>query len=307
MMGGIETVLAKALAFIMIIATGYILKRKGFFHASDFYLISKIVIRITLPAAIVSNFSQITMDSALLWVIPLGIGANVIMVSIGCLINLKKQKTAQVFDMINLSGYNIGNFTLPFVQSFLGPVGFATTSLFDAGNAVMCTGVTYTLASIVKGGDDKISIGGILKRLFSSVPFDAYIIMTVLAVCRISLPQVILTYADTMGKANAFLALLMLGIGFEVHMEKETISQIIKIIFLRYGTAVFFALAAFYLLPFPLEVRQALAIISFGPISSVSPAFTGSLGGDVELSSAINSISILVSIVTITIALIIIL
>ena len=59
-------VLTKAFAFVAIIAMGYILKRVGFFHAKDFYLISNIVIKITLPAAIVSNFSKITMDYSLL-------------------------------------------------------------------------------------------------------------------------------------------------------------------------------------------------------------------------------------------------
>jgi len=306
-MNEIGTVLVKALAFVMIIVTGYALKKKGFFHANDFYLISKIVIRITLPAAIVSNFSQISLDPALLWVILIGTGVNIITVAIGYLINFGRSKEDIVFDMLNLSGYNIGNFTLPFVQSFLGPVGFAATSLFDAGNAVMCTGITYTLASFVKGDGRKISPANVVKRLLSSIPFDAYIVMTILAVCRISLPAVILTYADTIGKSNAFLALLMLGIGFEVNMEREKISQIVKLIVLRYGLAVVLALAAYHLLPFPLEVRQAMAIVAFGPVSSVAPAFTGGLGGDVELASAVNSISILLSIVSITLALIVIL
>lgn len=306
-MNEIGTVLIKALAFVMIIVTGYALKKKGFFHANDFYLISKIVIRITLPAAIVSNFSQISLEPALLWVTLIGIGINIFTVMVGYLINIGRSKEDKVFDMINLSGYNIGNFTLPFVQSFLGPVGFAATSLFDAGNAVMCTGITYTIASLVKGDGHKISLGSIFKRLFSSIPFDAYIVMTILAVCHISLPTVILSYADTIGKSNTFLALLMLGIGFEVNMERGKISRIAKLIILRYGLAVFLALAAYHLLPFQLEVRQAMAIIAFGPVSGVSPAFTGSLGGDVELASAVNSFSILLSIVLITVALIVIL
>lgn len=306
-MAGIVEVLAKAVAFILIIVMGYLLKKGGFFHADDFYLISKIVIRITLPAAIVSNFSNLTMDNALLWMVPLGLVANVVMVVVGYVINLGKAKEAQAFDMLNLSGYNIGNFTLPFVQSFLGPVGFATTSLFDAGNAVMCTGVTYTLASMVVGTGEKPSVKNILKSLFSSLPFDAYIIMTILAVLKIPLPSVVTSFAATVGSANAFLALLMIGIGFEIHMEKEKVSAIIKLMALRYGTAVLFALAAFFLLPLPLMVRQALAIVSFGPISSVSPAFTGKLGGDVELSSAVNSLSIVLSIVSITLVLIVML
>lgn len=306
-MTGILEVLAKALAFILIIVMGYILKKKGFFHADDFYLISKIVIRITLPAAIVSNFSRITMDNSLLLMVALGLIANIIMVAAGYLINAGKPKEAKAFDMLNLSGYNIGNFTLPFVQSFLGPVGFATTSLFDAGNAVMCTGATYTLASMVIGKGDKPSMKVILKSLFSSLPFDAYIIMTALAILRIPLPSVVTSFAATVGGANAFLALLMIGIGFEIHMEKDKVSQMVKLMALRYGAAVLFALAAYFLLPFPLEVRQALVIVSFGPVSSVSPAFTGKLEGDVELSSAVNSLSIVLSIITITMVLIVML
>lgn len=306
-MSGIMEVLAKALAFILIIVLGYLLKKKGFFHASDFYLISKIVIRITLPAAIVSNFSRITMENSLLLMVVIGLAANIVMVSVGYLINAGKSKEAKAFDMLNLSGYNIGNFTLPFVQSFLGPVGFATTSLFDAGNAVMCTGVTYTLASMVIGKGDKPSVKNILKSLFSSLPFDAYIIMTVLAILRIPLPSVVTSFAATVGGANAFLALLMIGIGFEIHMEKDKVSTMVKLMVLRYGTAVLFALGAYFLLPFPLEVRQALAIVSFGPVSSVSPAFTGKLEGDVELSSAVNSLSIVLSIVSITMVLIVML
>ncbi|MDD3252179.1 MAG: AEC family transporter [Lachnospiraceae bacterium] len=306
-MTGLLTVLTKAFAFIMIIVTGYVLKKKGIFHANDFYLISKIVIRITLPCAIISNFSNMTMDNSLLLLCLVGIAANVIMVTLGFVVNLKRSREMRAFDMVNVSGYNIGNFTLPFVQSFLGPVGFAATSLFDAGNAIMCTGVTYTLASMTKGTGERTSVGSVIRTLFSSMPFDAYVLMTLLAVLRIKLPEVVVTYAATIGNANAFLALFMIGIGFELHMETENLNHIVRVLALRYGMAILLALAAYFLLPFSLEVRQAMTLVAFGPISSVATAFTGRLNGDVELSSAINSFSVVLSIITITIALIIIL
>lgn len=306
-MSGILAVLTKAVAFVFVIVMGYVLKKKGFFAAKDFYLVSRIVIRITLPCAIISNFSNLTMDNSLLFLCVIGVLANVIMVSIGYLLNLRSDGEKKAFDMINLSGYNIGNFTLPFVQSFLGPVGFAATSLFDAGNAVMCTGATYTLASIAKGTGEKVSPASIFKSLVSSLPFDAYVIMTVLAICKIPLPSVVTSFAGTVGSANAFLALLMIGIGFEIHMEKDKLTRIVRLMVIRYGVSFLLALAAFFLLPFPLEVRQAMTIVAFGPISSVATAFTGRIGGDVELSSAVNSLSIVLSIITITLTLIVVL
>ena len=282
-------VLTKAFAFVAIIAMGYILKRVGFFHAKDFYLISNIVIKITLPAAIVSNFSKITMDYSLLAMCVIGLLCNFVTIAVGYGINIRKPKETRAFAMLNMSGYNIGNFTMPFVQSFLSPVGFAATSLFDAGE------------------DEKPSLPGMTKKLFSSIPFDAYIIMTILSILKLQLPAVMISFADTAGGANAFLALLMLGIGFEIHMDREKIAQIVQILVMRYGIAVLMAVGFYFFSPFGLEVRQTLAIVSLGPVASSAPAFTGALNGDVEMASAVNSLSIIISIAAITAALIILL
>ena len=69
---------------------------------------------------------------------------------LGYLINLGKSKEEKAFGVLNLPGYNIGNFTIPFVQSFLGPVGVITTSLFDAGNAFVCLGGAVGVADVVE-------------------------------------------------------------------------------------------------------------------------------------------------------------
>ncbi len=305
-MTGIFAMLMKALEFIAVIVMGYVLKKAGFFHADDFYLLSKIVIRITLPCAVITNFSRIGMESSMLILCVIGIVCNLVMVAIGYALNLKRSGEKKAFDMLNLSGYNIGNFTMPFVQSFLGPVGFAATSLFDAGNAVMCTGFTYSLASAAMGKEGKGSPSAMLKTLFSSLPFDSYVVMTLFALFHLRLPEVILSFTETAGGANAFLALLMIGIGLEVRADREKLAEIAKLLALRYSTALLFSLGFYFLLPLSLEIRQALAIVAFGPVSSVSPAFTGKLGGDVELSSAVNSFGILVSILFLTIALIVV-
>ena len=214
-MAAILGVLAKAFAFMGIIALGYTLKKIHVFKSEDFYVLSKIVIRITLPCAIISNFSKISMDMSMLILCVIGIVCNLIYVGIGYGINQKRSGDAKAFDMLNLSGYNIGNFTMPFIQNFLGPVGFAATSLFDAGNSVMCTGLTFALASAAKGEGGRSSAGSMAKTLLSSLPFDCYMIMTVVAMFQIKLPEVVLSFASTAGGANAFLALFMIGIGFE--------------------------------------------------------------------------------------------
>ena len=66
-----------------------------------------------------------------------------------------------------------------------------------------------------------------------------------------------------------------------------------------------FSLIFYFMLPFALEVRQALVILAFSPIGSAVPGFTEQLKGDVGLSSALNSFAMVISI-TITVALLLV-
>ena len=99
----------------------------------------------------------------------------------------------------------------------------------------------------------------------------------------------------------------MLGFGFEIRMDKEKIKKIIQILLMRYTIAIVMAVGFYFLSPFSLEVRQTLAIVTLGPVASVAPAFTAELKGDIEMASAINSLSIVTSIVAITAALLLLL
>ncbi len=58
--------------FFTIIFIGYFLRRKGFFKADDFDVLSKIVVRITLPAAIISNFSGMELEFSMIFITVLG-------------------------------------------------------------------------------------------------------------------------------------------------------------------------------------------------------------------------------------------
>jgi hypothetical protein len=295
-----ESVLIKASAFVLVIILGYVLKRVGFFEANHFGLISKMVLNITLPCAIVSNFSQLTIEVSLLLVVVIGIVCNLFTIGLGYFVALRKAPVDQAFHMINFSGYNIGCFTLPYVQGFLGPIGVVVTCLFDAGNSLLCTGGTYSIASAVVNKGNQTGIKTFFKTLFSSIPLDTYVIMLMLSILNISIPKEITTFTDLVGGANGFLAMLMIGIGFELHLKRSQTVQIVKTLMVRYGVAALFAVVFYLMLPFSQEIRAILALIVFAPISAVAPAFTYKTGGDFALSSTINSLSIIISIFVMT-------
>ena len=293
-------VLTKATVFIAIIVMGYLLKRKGFFKASDFRIISKIVLNITLPCAVISNFNNLKIDMSLLFLIFIGIICNLVTVGAGYLVALKKSDDEKAFNMINFSGYNIGCFAMPYVQNFLGTIGVVATCLFDAGNSLLCTGGTYSIASAVAKTDGKTTLSSFIKKVFSSIPLNTYIIMLIVSYFNFQIPKPIIMFTDTVGAGNGFLAMLMVGVGLELNLKRSQIGKIVQTLSIRYGISIIMAFIFFIFLPFSLEVRQVLAIIVFAPVSAVSIAFTEKCNGDVGLASAINSSSIIFSIIVMT-------
>lgn len=294
-------ILIRAGSFIGIILLGYFLKRIGFFKKEDFHILSRITLRITLPATIVTSFSGMTVDYSMLTLAFLAIGCGALYIAIGFFSNLRKSKEQRAFEMLNLPGYNIGCFVIPFAQSFLGPLGVVAVSIFDTGNAVICLGGAYSIASIVKDGG-KFSCKRIAGNLLRSVPFMTYIIMLTLNLVKVQLPGFLLSFASTVGNASVFMAMLTIGVGFELKAERSQLLRIVKILSIRYGVATALALLFYFCLPFPLEVRQALVILVYSPIGSAVPGFTGEMKSDVALSSVLNSLAMVISIV-ITVAL----
>ena len=168
-----QDVLIRAGYFVAIILLGFILRKVGLFKEGDFRVLSNITLKITLPASIVVSFAQMEIDPSMLTITLLGFGGGVIYVLVALAVNAKASREQRAFDVLNLPGYNIGLFAMPFVQSFLGPVGVVTTSLFDTGNAFVCLGGSYGIASSIKAGKG-FSVGRILKALGTSVPFLSY-------------------------------------------------------------------------------------------------------------------------------------
>lgn len=289
-------ILTRAGAFVAIILLGIVLRRIGLFHRDDFRVLSNIVIKVTLPAAIITSFSQNQIQTDMLMLALLGFGGGIVYMLLAFLTNLHRSKEQRAFEVLNLPGYNIGAFALPFTQSFLGPVGVVATCLFDTGNAFICLGGSYSVATMIQDGSG-FSFKRLLRSLSKSVPFICYMIVVPLNLLRIQLPNMVLEFAGIISNANAFMAMLAIGLGFQLSGDRSQIGSILRILGIRYAVAAVLALVYYFLLPFPLEVRQALVILAFSPIGAAVPPFTRELGGDVGLSSAVNSIAIVCSIV----------
>lgn len=288
--------LIRAGCFVAIIVLGFVLRKVGFFKENAFEVLSKVVVKITLPAAIVKNFATSNMDVSMLSIAALGFGGSLLYIVVAYLTHLRKSKEQQAFAVLNLPGYNIGIFALPFVSSFLGPQGVVAACLMDVGNSCICLGGAYGVASSIKAGAG-FSLKRIGKALITSVPFLCYIVMLPVALLKLRVPAPVIELADIISGGNAFCAMLMIGVGFQLNADKAQLKYVAGMVGLRFGIGLLVAAAFYFLLPFSLEIRQALALLAVSPISSAVPGFTRELGEDTGLSSAINSVCIVVSIV----------
>lgn len=298
-----EQVLTKALAFIAIIALGYLLKRCGFFKAQDYELVAKIVLNVTLPCAVITSFAAFKMDYALFILTLIGFVGNVVMIALGFLLTRYQTREAKIFYVFNLSGYNIGCFTLPFAQSFLGPFAVVAACMFDVGNSIMCTGGTYALAGgLIHTGEkyEPVTWRSVALKLFSSVPFMVYMLMLICAVLGLHLPQAVYTLTGLVGSANTFLSMLMIGMMFELTLDLKKLQTLREVVLYRYLIGVAAAWLCFYYLPLSREIKEVLALVFLAPSTAIGPIFIAKMGGNVHLAGFANSVTIMISIVLMT-------
>lgn len=290
----------KALGFILIIVIGFLLKTKGICKREHGQFLSTIIMNITLPCALLSSINNLEITPILLIALLIGFLGNIITNVAGYLITPKETPLNRALSMINTSGYNIGTFTLPFVQTFFPASAIAYVCLFDTGNALMCLGGTFTAASTVVSNDEKPTFHSIIKKLFSSIPFCTYIVLFFLSLFHIAIPEQILSITSIAGNANAFLAMLMIGILLEIKLDFSQIKTIQKIIVTRYAISIVLSLCIYFLLPVDLVVRKMIVLCLFAPVSSVAPVFSSKLGSNSPVPAAVNSLSIIISIMILT-------
>lgn len=292
-----EAVLIKSMTFLLIVAFGHVLKRKGFFKKEDSVLISKIVAQITLPAALLSSATKLTFSLATIAILLIGFCANVIMASVGKIVFSKKAKIEQGSAIINCSGYNVGNITIPFAQAFYPGLGLSYVCMFDIGNSLGFLGAAYAWGNNVANGN-KFSLVALLKTLSRSVPFMTYVVILTLGILNISLPIPVMSLATTIGSANSFLVMIMIGVTLDFDMTKEQVQYVIKVVGLRLSGFIFFAIVVYFVLPLPMLAKQISILCLVPSAPSIAIVFSRGLGDDSANPALINSISLILGIIS---------
>lgn len=290
-----DAILVKAAGLLLMILAGYGMKRLGLFHVEDAKLLSRIIVHLTLPAALVTGFRTFRFDVSYLALIAIALASNLLMLAVGLWRGRGKAAPVRALYGLNICSYNIGCFVLPFVQSFLPAEALIGVSMFDAGNCPVNSGISYAVVSAA-GNGERVRPRFVLDKLCHSVPFMTYLVLMVLSTLHISLPEPVYQIASTVGGANTFLAMLMIGILFEVRVEHEDRRQIAEILVLRYAGSLVMA-ALVWLSPLPLLIWQVSVLAMMAPIPSVTMVYCEKCGCKPSLYGVLNSLSLAISLV----------
>lgn len=300
-------VLIQSLQFLLVILVAYVFKQLNLLRSTDGVALQKIILNLTLPATIVVGFNGVEVNRILFLMISLGLLSNLSLVTFGGFIWRKKEAPLQSLMMFSQAGYNIGNFTIPFVQGFF-PAAIPYIGSFDMGNALMLFGGSPMIVDkMTNQNHNNDSYFRRLFRLFKSPSFTTYIIMFLLALVGLILPPPVLSVFELFSSGNAFLSMFMVGLYLEITIDSVSFKRVRQLLLTRYSLGIILASLFYLLLPLPDLVRISLVLVALAPIGTVSTINMIVYGNSRALSSFLSSISIIVSLVLMTGALLLIL
>jgi predicted permease len=251
-------------------------------------------VNVTLPAAIIVNLRALDVENQLLLLILAGILLNIVMIVIGHFFSKKQEQVEREFLMYSVSGYNIGNFAIPFVQSFM-PQAIPILSFFDIGNSVMLAGGSTVVIEGISGSNEKRpSVKNVMGRLGRSVPFLCYLIMLCLRIFEIDLPAAVFQVVEPIANANTFLSMFMIGLFLELRLPKKELSLVWRVLIIKYAGGVLLA-ALFMFLPLPTIIKAVLCLVSVGPITTFGVINSVTAGMRAEVVGFTSSLSFLIS------------
>ncbi len=299
-----EAVLVRSFTLFSIIILGNVLKKKGVFKKEDSGLLSKIIMRITLPAMLLTSSATFIFNGTTITLLLLGLFANPTLAFISRIYFRKYSKIEQGSAMFNCSGYNIGNMTIPFASAFFAGTAMSYVVMFDIGNAMSWLGLVYSSANnLVKGDGRKFSIKALAITLSKSLPFMTYIFIITLTLFKLRLPNTIISVAGTIGSANTFLVFFMIGLMLEIKYDKTQMEKVYKILAFRSVAFIILSLFVYFILPLP-ALAKTIAILCFAsPIPSAATVFCTELGDESAVPALVNSIALIFGIITSSIVL----
>lgn len=289
----------KTLIMVITIFLGCLLRRLGIMQRSDAKVISEIVMNITLPCVVVVNMNGIALDSDILVAMAVGILANAFFSLQTFVFSKADNLEDRVVKAFSFSSFNVGNYVIPLLSGTITPHTMAGVLAYNyPGTALFTFGLPPIVAGMVYGAKDERMLKRLWNTLSRNMTLLACVLMIALSLLGLSLPEPVVGICSSIGEANATLAMLSIGILLDLKLPKDEKWYYFQIIAIRFSCAVICGLCIFFFAPMGDDLRRALALTVFAPISSTMPVLALYCGYTGSRVAVVNSLYMVVSVVT---------
>jgi malate permease and related proteins len=290
----------RLIALVVLFFVGLLLRRQRVLDAGHGSRLLQIVMWIGLPALILAGVSRLPLHAQLFW-LP---AAAMVTILLGCalsaVVGRKLELDAKAFGAFVTcsTALNIG-LEYPFMLAVKGADGFAELALFDLGNTLMLCAFGYLLAA--KLGRRAGTWWQALQRLGSFPPLWALVLALIINVFSLPVSRVALDTLQAVGGWVVLLVPLALGVLFDGRRALSTPS--LAAVGIRLGIGLVTGIACVTLLDLHGLTRTVALVGSAAPIGFTVVVLTERESLDTELAASATSLSVLLGLLYIPLAL----
>lgn len=274
-----DSALAKTLTLLLLIAIGFLLKKK-FKGNEQVNGIKNIILNVALPATIFVALMGVKINASLLFMPLLALVFNFLLYfltpSILKLFSIERQSPKGRTLMMLLPSLAPGLSCFPFILEYIGEEQLANAALADVGNKFFVLIFLYVMAMnwhYANHANDKSNAQSKLKSLLISLIKEPINIIILLAIGLLSLGLNLTTLptflSETFVRLSAIMTpLVLIFIGLAVKLSKKGLGTVISILCCRAGISIL--ISAIIILALGLSVPGAIMLAVVFPLSAVS-------------------------------------
>lgn len=291
------------LSILAMISIGYALSRRGWFDERASELFSKMVVKVSLPALMISNLLN-TFDRNTLFEAGMGIfipmGSMLLLYGLGLviarLIGVPLHKRGVFLAMFSFS--NTVFIGLPVNIALFGEESTSFVLLYYVANTVLF----WTIGT---GGIQRDGMNGGMPSVWSRIktflspPLMGFLFAVLLILLNAKLPRFVMDACKYMGNLTTPLSMLYIGIVINsINMEDVKFSKDMFIVLLgRFVLAPLLVLAFMYSLPLPVLMKKVFVIQAAMPTMTQIAIVSQAYNADYKYAAAMITVTTMVSLV----------
>lgn len=308
-MSGFFNALSASLVLLMLMSVGYFMGIKGWMTAQEKKFVSKYIVNIAVPCncvvGLMNNLShdQLAQAGVMLVSALLGVGATLLLsMALGTLLKLPRERWGVFVLMAGLS--NTLFIGIPVSTQLFGDACLPYLMIYYLGNTTFLQSVGFVIMERAGNkGESRITVGSVLKSLFSKPPIIMVIFSISLLLLDLHLPAPIMKFAGYISNSVSPLALIYCGfIIYELGLKNIRFMRGLPLMLVvRLGIAPLICLAFCWLFGITGLARDVFIVESALPVVSQVTVMAGAYGADERYAATGACLSTLGSFITIPI------